>query len=353
MCSVIQNSIDLNELDIVIYHHKCQDGRTGAYLFKYECEKLGREILLIPATHDDPTLIEKFFDIMIDKNIIMVDVTTPNVLEIEKLSKQLIVLDHHETAMKSFSHCPCCTYNMDKSGSMMAFDYIYASLEPPMFIKCIDAYDRWDWSTMNTDFVKNFTQGYLYEFYNKDYDEYDIHKENPFFTTFKRMMDDDGKYFEELYNNGKKINEKIKLDVIHTATSLVPVTVTIPSIGKKKFNVIITKCKWELINELGSYCMRTKNIDFFVAIKNKTDLGLKLSLRSINGKTDLSTIGAKGHPHSACLFVNSVNGYFKHVGGKGGKGKCGKGGKGKGEVKKRECVKEQIDEDGFTMVKRK
>lgn len=308
----MQRPIKLYELDIVIYHKGCQDGLTSAHLFKHEClVKYNRRISLIPASHKDTSKLNEFLDFFKDKNIIMVDIATPNMVEIKAVSKDLYVLDHHKTSLEECSKYDFCYFDMTKCGSTLAWEYIY-NTEPNDFIKCIEVNDLWLWDTTEMKQAEDVCEGYykLFEMVNFDnvsltnVDEYNHEIDNAYFWEFHRMMLDPTRIFT-IATMGKQVVAMKHGAMIEVFNTLTPVKVKVP-LSEHVYTIILTKCKGEMINKLGNYAMRHLDIDFFVGITSLTSM----SFRSINEKTDCTTVGARGHRNAAGLSFENIDDHF-------------------------------------------
>lgn len=146
--------------DICIYHGDCPDGLSAAWVFQ---QALGENIEFFPATHgQEPPDVA-------DKDVFIVDFSYPlkTMLAMAKVANSITLLDHHKTAMDSLaatfptvivsddrplialddpelerlsdSHeLPVvCQFDMNRSGAMLAWDFLYPGKRPPFAIKLI------------------------------------------------------------------------------------------------------------------------------------------------------------------------------------------------------------------------
>jgi hypothetical protein len=309
----MQRPINLQELDIVIYHQGCQDGLTSAHLFKHECLiKYNKRVFLIPASHKDPKKLDEYMDLFKNKNIIMVDIATPNMIDIKNVSNKFYVLDHHKSSMEDCSKHEFCYFDMNKCGCTLAWEYIYGDREVNKFIKCLEVNDLWLWEKNTIEEAEAVCEGYekLFEMIRfdnislKTLDEYDYEVDNSYFWEFNRIMLDPSRIFD-IISLGKQVILTKQNEMLKVFETLKPIKVKTP-LSENIYTIILTKCKWEMINKLGNYCMRNLNIDFFVGITSLTTM----SFRSIDEKTDCTTVGAKGHRNAAGMSYLNVDDHF-------------------------------------------
>lgn len=57
--------------------------------------------------------------------------------------KQLVVLDHHESAQEYLKGCPYAHFDMTKSGALLAWEYFFPDREPSMVCNLINDRDLW------------------------------------------------------------------------------------------------------------------------------------------------------------------------------------------------------------------
>lgn len=105
--------------NVVVYHGGCNDGFTAAWLFWLV---YGDKAEYIPATHGTPIPAEDFTG----ANVVFVDFSfkRPEMEEIAKVAASLVVLDHHESAVKELEGMDGVILDMDRSGAMMALDWL-------------------------------------------------------------------------------------------------------------------------------------------------------------------------------------------------------------------------------------
>jgi hypothetical protein len=308
----MERNINLNDLDVVIYHKGCQDGITAAHIFKYECEKQNNKIKLIASGHEGSEInLEKIKNL----NVIMVDLTTNNIDKIYENSQKFYVLDHHKSAIDKYSHLNYCYFDLTKCGTIIAYEYVYHDKYIPYFIKCIEVRDLWKWIPGNNpceyvdENIKNaneFTTGYFKKSETED-----------LYQVFKSLMEFSDPIVDE---NNEIVNEIINIgnDLIKTKQNLVnthkdKVVIEKIKIKNDTKNITYDIIKYETCQELykirsdfGNYCMKNFDIDFIVMYYfNEETSEYNCSLRSMYNKTNLVENNiALGHPCAAGITLN-------------------------------------------------
>ena len=97
--SALGKEFPKDQIDMVIYHHPCNDGFGSAYVvWRYYKETSNdRDIEYVGVSHSG-----KFPDVS-GKNVLICDYSYPlNVMEkIQRIAKSVLVIDHHATARKN------------------------------------------------------------------------------------------------------------------------------------------------------------------------------------------------------------------------------------------------------------
>lgn len=63
--------------------------------------------------------------------------------DIHSKVKQLVVIDHHETAMRQLDHLPYAIFDMSKSGARLSWEYFHPNTEIPEIILLVEDRDLW------------------------------------------------------------------------------------------------------------------------------------------------------------------------------------------------------------------
>jgi oligoribonuclease NrnB/cAMP/cGMP phosphodiesterase (DHH superfamily) len=122
----------------ILYHKNCADGFCAAWVF----HKYYPYADFIPVQHyQEPLLYNP------DDEVIIVDFSYKrDILEgIKRVVKSLTVLDHHKTAKEELAGLDYCTFDMDKSGGRLAWDYCFPGQKPHWLVDFTEDRDLWRW----------------------------------------------------------------------------------------------------------------------------------------------------------------------------------------------------------------
>ena len=122
----------------VLYHANCPDG-FGAAFFAWL--KLGDKAQYIPVSYGEgyPLLPG-------GSRVLMVDFSLPRelLLEFKGGLDTLVVLDHHKTAQADLEGLDFCTFDMERSGAMLSWNYFHVLQD--CFLACyLQDRDLWHW----------------------------------------------------------------------------------------------------------------------------------------------------------------------------------------------------------------
>jgi oligoribonuclease NrnB/cAMP/cGMP phosphodiesterase (DHH superfamily) len=132
------SSLDPNSVNVVIYHADCTDGFGAAYA-AWKC--LGNRAEYYPCKHGtEPPDVA-------GKNVVILDFsfnneTTKKMIE---AANQLLIIDHHKTAMVELHDIANTHFDMTKSGAMLSWEWFHPGKECPKFIQYIQDRDLWAW----------------------------------------------------------------------------------------------------------------------------------------------------------------------------------------------------------------
>jgi len=130
--------IDPSSIDLVIYHKNCTDGFGAAYS---AWKLLGSKATYYAASHGDPPPDVE------GKTVAILDFSYKNITtkSLINASKELIVIDHHKSAMVELHDIPNTRFDMNHSGARLAWDFFHPGKESPKFIDYIEDRDLWKW----------------------------------------------------------------------------------------------------------------------------------------------------------------------------------------------------------------
>lgn len=142
--------MDPNSVNVVIYHAGCTDG-FGAAWSAWKC--LGNRAEYYPSRHGDSPPDVK------GKNVVILDYSFSNEITKKMIedANNLLVIDHHKTAMVELHDIANTHFDMNKSGAMLAWEWFHPGKEPPKFIKYIMDRDLWTWEL---DYSKEFSAAF-------------------------------------------------------------------------------------------------------------------------------------------------------------------------------------------------
>lgn len=124
---------------LVLYHFPCPDGFGSAYS---AWRHFGDRAEYIGMNYGE----ELKADVR-DRDVYILDFSFPRqkLEEIRGLAANLVILDHHRTAMVDLQGFPGAVFNLTKSGSRLAWEYFHPGKELPYFLACIEDRDLWTW----------------------------------------------------------------------------------------------------------------------------------------------------------------------------------------------------------------
>lgn len=125
---------------VVIYHDHCADGAAAAWVANqafpgaaFHPMSYGDEPPHIP---DESRVL--ILDFSLDRDV-MIALS-------ERLGYENVdLLDHHESAAHRLAGLYNCYFDMNRSGAMIAWDYLFSGLQPPSIIEYVQDRDLWRW----------------------------------------------------------------------------------------------------------------------------------------------------------------------------------------------------------------
>jgi oligoribonuclease NrnB/cAMP/cGMP phosphodiesterase (DHH superfamily) len=125
---------------LVIYHGNCPDGFTAAWV---AARALG-EVELFAAKYGEPPP----YALAKDRSVYVLDFSYPRA-QLEALYAEyasvLIVLDHHKTAQAELEGLAYCTFDMQRSGASLTWDYFHPGRPDsrPWIVNYVEDRDLW------------------------------------------------------------------------------------------------------------------------------------------------------------------------------------------------------------------
>ena len=135
----------MSKSPLVIYHGKCYDGFTAAWVAR---TALGPETECFPGVYGELPP----YELAEGREVYIVDFSYPRqqMIALDDIAGSLVVLDHHATAKDNCAGLSFCTFDMDRSGAGMAWDYFNAKYLRPEWIDCVEDRDLWRWRCEGT-----------------------------------------------------------------------------------------------------------------------------------------------------------------------------------------------------------
>lgn len=138
---------------LVIYHGGCYDGITAAWV----CKQAMPDAEFIPATYG-----QGIVDIAGVDELYLVDFSYPRdvLVEMKSFVKKMVVLDHHKTAQANCEGLDFCTFDMEKSGAGLAWDYFYPNEPRPNLVNYVEDRDLWRFALPYSEEVHAFISSF-------------------------------------------------------------------------------------------------------------------------------------------------------------------------------------------------
>lgn len=173
--------------DMVIYHHPCDDGFGAATVL---ARKYGLGLEFVGAKYGDAP------PDVTGKNVLIVDFSysADTIAQIGRQARTVLILDHHKTAQEALEYFTIkdhyglnintladlddtgeawagfaspgeaeddgtnilAVFDMDRSGAMMAWNFFFPSLGPPIMVRHLQDRDLWHKKIPGTDWFSMF-----------------------------------------------------------------------------------------------------------------------------------------------------------------------------------------------------
>ncbi|MBP5295842.1 MAG: hypothetical protein J6Y94_00725 [Bacteriovoracaceae bacterium] len=142
----------------VFYHKDCSDGFTAAWAFY---KKYGlKDMIYRPLAHGDPLP-----ELTPGAQIFITDFSFDRAT-IEQLAQRhpLIILDHHKTAQAALAGLSYATFDLNRSGAMMSWEYLFPGEKIPQVVRYVQDKDLWQWKLPDSKAVYAYISTVPYEF---------------------------------------------------------------------------------------------------------------------------------------------------------------------------------------------
>jgi len=145
-------------LEYVLYHKNCDDGFAAAWA---AWQALGDRANYIPVQHGEspPEIPDR-------SRVTIVDFAYPRdqLIRLKERMESLWVLDHHKTAAEDLAGLDFTTFDMQKSGAMLAWDFWFPGEPAPLLLQYIQDRDLWLFELQNSSEVSAALRSYPRDF---------------------------------------------------------------------------------------------------------------------------------------------------------------------------------------------
>lgn len=143
-------------MDLCIYHAKCYDGFTAAWVVHRHHP--GASFLAASYGDEAPDVT--------GRDVVIVDFSYPrDVLErMHAQAKSLLVLDHHKTAEAALKGLDYAIFNQDRSGAGMAWDYFADGELCPKLVQYVEDRDLWRWALPHSREINSWIMSFGFDF---------------------------------------------------------------------------------------------------------------------------------------------------------------------------------------------
>lgn len=186
---------------VILYHNNCSDGFGGAWVAH---KKFGKKADYIGVQHhDDPPLG------LDGKNVYVIDFSYPKE-QTDKLleeTKSLTLIDHHITAKDVTESSPNHLYDIDHSGVVLTWKYLFPEEEIPLYLKYTEDIDLWKLELPRAEDFLAFgsTVPFDFEKWDKVVEDFeDEKKRNGFLDRGKNLLEYQRTIIDRLIENSSE-----------------------------------------------------------------------------------------------------------------------------------------------------
>lgn len=136
---------------IVFYHAHCLDGFSAAWAV---WKKLGDAADYIPLSYGLPIPVEP-----VGADVIFVDFLPKDEVALKSIiekNKSVIAIDHHKTNTEKIKLVPVHSFDLAKSGAVLAWEYFHPAEPVPRMLHYVQDMDIWEWKLENSEQVISY-----------------------------------------------------------------------------------------------------------------------------------------------------------------------------------------------------
>jgi len=264
----------------VLSHGFCYDGISAAWV---AWKVFGDKAQYTPCVYGNPLpQIEKGDEVYI------LDFSFPRqvLLDWEKICKKIVLLDHHRTAEADLKGLPFVTFNMEKSGALLAYEYFYPNKPTPWLIQHVSDRDLWKFKLDKSRAFHSYLKSHRFDF--KIWDE------------INNEMESGQEARDLIYAKGEAI-EKYQNQIVQNTVDGFS---WVGYLDRHRVAICNATCDW---SEIGEYLLKKfPDVEFSVSYWDTADGKRQYSLRS-NSDFDVSefakTKGGGGHAKAAGFIL--------------------------------------------------
>lgn len=143
----------------VLYHAVCYDGFSAAWA---AWKVFGDEAVYLPVSYGNPFPAQ----VPVGAVVFILDFSYPraDLREHWSQSASLVVLDHHKTAQAELAGLDFATFDMDKSGAVLAWEYFHKGKPLPPLLAYVQDRDLWRWELPRSREVSAALHAYEFDF---------------------------------------------------------------------------------------------------------------------------------------------------------------------------------------------
>lgn len=149
---------------LVVYHGDCPDGFGAAFA---AWKRYGDGADYVPVSHGEPPPNAK------GRHVLMADFAydRDTTERLATASASLVVLDHHRSAASELADLPYCLFDMNRSGAVMAWQYLHET-EVPALLRYVQDRDLWRHDLPESEEVSAALRAHDFDF--KTWDAIDV-----------------------------------------------------------------------------------------------------------------------------------------------------------------------------------
>lgn len=154
----------------IIYHNNCFDGFTAAYIASnaltnqdamLDTVRLPRTQRLVPMNYGEALPAD-----IVGSEVYILDFSFPRdmMLKLKETNVSVKVLDHHKTAQANCEGLDFCTFDMNRSGAGLTWDYFYPKLSRPNLVNYVEDRDLWRFKLLKSREIHAYISSFAMEF---------------------------------------------------------------------------------------------------------------------------------------------------------------------------------------------